>query len=693
MRKQLIGLISLVASVMSFGVEGDYLIKGVEFVNVNEIPKEVLLDKMSLKEGDKFTTEALLKDYNNIRKAEYIDSLSIYPQIFDGGIKLVVDVKEKKDTKNILESKGIVPMSEQEKIDKNLIISSLEIIGGVNISTSEIAKKIPVEVGGYYSRNKIIKGQEELYKTGLFREVIPDVYQYPEGLVVVYSVIENPVVEGINIVGNTKFSTEELEKLMKVKTGEILNYNDLRESTEAILRKYNENGYVLAKYQNVGFNNYNQLEIIISEGIVDEVVPTKMITKQKGQRRKASDTEFKTRDYVIDREIEIKKGEVFNINDYNETANNLYRTRFFKNVKYDVKDIPGNPDGKKIELLLEEERTASLEGAISYGSEQGFLGMLSVKDSNWKGKGQELGVSFEKSDEDYSSISINFSDPWIKDTDRISWGWSLYKNQYENSDNYLFHEIDSYGFRTNIGKGITKNVRIGLGMKYEHIQEEIDRSANLSQELLKKWGEKRDYNLYSIYPSITYDNRLYDNRSNSWNAISGWYAKYQIETGYSDGVESGNFANTTLELRTYHRGLFKNNTFAYRLVGGIMTDSTPESQRFWVGGGSTLRGYDGGYYQGTKKITGTIENRTQLNEVLGVVLFADFGRAWDYNGDDPGYRGKNRDKSFPDEIAKSVGIGLRVTTPVGPLRFDFGWPMGDSEESGMKFYFNMGHSF
>ncbi|MGL5658877.1 MAG: BamA/TamA family outer membrane protein, partial [Cetobacterium sp.] len=189
-------------------------------------------------------------------------------------------------------------------------------------------------------------------------------------------------------------------------------------------------------------------------------------------------------------------------------------------------------------------------------------------------------------------------------------------------------------------------------------------------------------------PSITYDTR-----NSYWNPTSGWYGKYQVEVGYADTIDSGTFANTTLELRKYHRGLFKNNTFAYRAVGGVMTTTTPESQRFWVGGGSTLRGYDGGFYQGTQKITATIENRTQINDVLGFVLFSDIGRAWDYQGEDPGYLNEKRDARFPDDIGTTVGVGLRVNTPVGPLRFDFGWPVGNSEESGMKFYFNMGQSF
>lgn len=694
MKKHLIGIISLVASIVSFGAEGEYLVKGVEFKNLNEIPQDVLIQKMSLKKGQVFSTEGLLKDYNNIKKSDYIDELAIYPQVYDGGIKLVVDVKEKKDTKELLEKQGILPASERERVDTTLVVSSLEIIGSVNVPVNEVAKKIPIKVGGYFSKNKIIKGQRELLETGMYREVIPDVYQYPEGLVVVYSVIENPIINGVQIKGNTKYTTEELKSLINIEPGKVLNLNNLRDARDKILKKYNEDGYVLAEIEDIDLTGGNDLTIVINEGTVDKVNFTKMVTKQKGQRRKATDTLLKTRGYVVEREIEIQPGEVFNINDYNETVSNLMRTGYFKNVKYETKPAPGENQGVDLVLLLEEERTATLQGAVSYGSEIGLLGMLSVKDMNWQGKGQELGVTFEKSDENYTSFSINFSDPWIKGTDRISWGWSLYKNEYENSDSILFNETDTYGAKLNIGKGLTKNLRLGLGTKAEYITEKADKSelANYTnydgENLLDKWGDKRSYGLFSVYPSITYDTR-----NSYWNPTSGWYGKYQVEVGYADTIDSGTFANTTLELRKYHRGLFKNNTFAYRAVGGVMTTTTPESQRFWVGGGSTLRGYDGGFYQGTQKITATIENRTQINDVLGFVLFSDIGRAWDYQGEDPGYLNEKRDARFPDDIGTTVGVGLRVNTPVGPLRFDFGWPVGNSEESGMKFYFNMGQSF
>ena len=261
-------------------------------------------------------------------------------------------------------------------------------------------------------------------------------------------------------------------------------------------------------------------------------------------------------------------------------------------------------------------------------------------------------------------------------------------------DSEAFANIDTYGFRINVGKGITRNVRIGLGTKIEYVTTEPD-DEYANKTLYDKSGNPiryydDKYYLWSLFPSITYDTR-----NSYFNPTRGEYARWQVEGGYASGENADYFTNTTIELRKYHQGFFKKNTFAYRAVFGIQSDSTKESQRYWIGGSSTLRGYDGGSFRGTRKFTGTIENRTEFNDVLGGVLFFDFGRAWDYKGIDQGYYNsrENADEKFPDGIAMAAGVGLRINTPMGPLRFDFGWPINDDKESGMQFYFNMGQSF
>ena len=49
------------------------------------------------------------------------------------------------------------------------------------------------------------------------------------------------------------------------------------------------------------------------------------------------------------------------------------------------------------------------------------------------------------------------------------------------------------------------------------------------------------------------------------------------------------------------------------------------------------------------------------------------------------------------ENLKDVGIGIRLNTPIGPLRFDYGWPLDPEEKGGQKtggkFYFSFGQTF
>ena len=696
MRKQLMLLLSFLSLAVAYGAEenksSDYKIEDIVVANIQEIPEASILSVMKQKIGDKYSAKDMIADYQKIKELDYVGNVAIYPQYYNEGIKLVVDIREKRDTKSLLTKSGIIPMSERDKIDKSVVVRGVQVYGNVSRKTKEILKDVPVKVGGYYSKKKVADGYRNLLESGYFREVIPDVQKDGNGVNVVYYVTENPTITGINIIGNTVYSTEELLAELETKPNDTLNFNSLRKDRETIIQKYSKDGYVLARVMDMGINpNDYSLEIYVTEGIVRDVKLQKMVTKQKGNRRQAKDTLLKTKDYVIDREIEFKEGEIFNINKYNETADNLRRLGYIKNVKYEARDIPGDSDGKDIILLIDEDRTARLQGAISYGSELGLMGMLSLEETNWKGKGQTASLSYEKSDEDYSSMSISFSDPWIKDTDRISWGWSIYRNEYENDDSEAFSKIETIGGKINIGKGITKNVRLGLGTRLEYVTTEPN--SDLTEQQIKDRGYYDDeYYLWSLYPSITYDTR-----NSYFNPTRGQYARWQVEGGYASGENADYFTNTSLELRTYHRGFFKKNTFAYRAVFGIQSDGTKESQRYWVGGSSTLRGYDGGTFRGKRKFTASIENRTEFNDVLGGVLFFDFGRAWDYDGIDKGYL---RDESMPSDIAMTVGVGLRINTPMGPLRFDFGWPIGDDgdknggdKQSGMQFYFNMGQSF
>ena len=697
MKRLLIALL-FVISLTSFSTMVNLPIKSVEVVNNQQVPASLIKETLKLKEGARFSTEALLADFNALKETGYFEDVILQPISYDGGVRIVVDVVEKENVVDLLKEKGVAVNTLREDTDKSIVISSVKFTGNSRVATSELLDITQLKAGEYFSRSRVEDAQRRLLATGKFSEVRPDAQVANGKMALSFAVVENPIVKSIVITGNHTIPTSTIMSALTTKPGSVQNYNNLREDRDKILGLYQAEGYTLVNITDMSTDENGTLHISIVEGIVKKIEVKKMVTKQKGNRRTPNDDVLKTKDYVIDREIEIQPGKIFNVKEYDATVDNLMRLGIFKNVKYEARSIPGDPEGIDLILLIDEDRTAELQGGVAYGSETGLMGTLSLKDSNWRGKNQQFGFTFEKSNKDYTGFALDFYDPWIKDTDRVSWGWGAYKTDYGDEDSILFHEIDTVGFKVNIGKGLGKNFTLSLGTKVEYIKEKHEdgklRKANNDKWYYKeknKWreieGVDDKYWLWSIYPYISYDTR-----NNYLNPTSGLYAKWQVEGGHAGGYKSGNFGNTTLELRTYHKGLFKNNTFAYKVVGGIASNSTKESQKFWVGGGNSLRGYDGGFFKGSQKLVATIENRTQLNDIIGLVVFADAGRAWKQNGRDPSYTRDNKD--FGHNIGTTAGVGIRLNTPIGPLRFDFGWPVGNKmDDDGMKFYFNMGQSF
>ena len=697
MKKLLIALM-FVISLVSFSTMTNLPIKSIEVVNNNQVPTSLIKNTLKLREGAKFSTDALVADFNALKGTGYFEDVMLQPISSDGGVRIVVDVIEKQNVASLLKEKGVAVNTVRDDTDKSVVISSITFNGNKKYSAAELEKITQLKTGEYFSRSRVEEAQRNLLATGKFSEVRPDAKVTNGKMSLSFDVVENPTVKNVVVTGNKVVPTSAIMSVLSTQPGAVQNYNNLREDRDKILGLYQAQGYTLVNITDMSTDENGTLHISIVEGIVRRIEVKKMVTKQKGNRRTPNDDVLKTKDYVIDREIEIQPGKIFNVKEYDATVDNLMRLGIFKNVKYEARSIPGDPEGIDLILLIDEDRTAELQGGIAYGSETGLMGTLSLKDSNWRGKSQEFGFTFEKSNKDYTSFALDFYDPWIRNTDRVSWGWGVYKTSYGDSDSILFHDIDTLGFKVNIGKGFSKYFRLSLGAKVEYIKEKHENgklqkapNGNWYYKDVAGWrqieGVDDKYVLWSIYPYVSYDTR-----NNYLNPTAGTYAKFQIEGGHAGGYKAGNFGNVTLELRKYHRGLFKNNTFAYKVVGGVMSDSTKESQKFWVGGGNSLRGYDGGFFKGTQKLVATIENRTQLNDIVGLVVFADAGRAWKQNGRDPSYtRDNNR---FGRNIGTTAGVGIRLNTPIGPLRFDFGWPVGNKmDDDGMKFYFNMGQSF
>jgi outer membrane protein insertion porin family len=127
-------------------------------------------------------------------------------------------------------------------------------------------------------------------------------------------------------------------------------------------------------------------------------------------------------------------------------------------------------------------------------------------------------------------------------------------------------------------------------------------------------------------------------------------------------------------------------TLALRVVGGGIAGKTPFFEQFFVGGAETLRGYREDRFWGKNMFLTSAEYRAPLASSLTGVLFIDAGDAWGGPYQGVSFNGFSQHESLSPSVG--FGLGLRVVTPIGPIRIDEGFG-----SEGARTHFSIGHQF
>lgn len=162
-----------------------------------------------------------------------------------------------------------------------------------------------------------------------------------------------------------------------------------------------------------------------------------------------------------------------------------------------------------------------------------------------------------------------------------------------------------------------------------------------------------------------------------------------------------------LDARAYHKVFKDKNSMAYRVTLGYASKGTPENMLFHTSDGTILRGYPDSL--ASILATATVENRTYINDYVQLVAFAEVGiHNNSVSGDDGFYKeadgryaGLRKYEGFKEMFTKEhvkadIGIGARLTTPLGVIRLDYAWPLikhDDGEKKEPKKGFDLGGKF
>lgn len=246
-------------------------------------------------------------------------------------------------------------------------------------------------------------------------------------------------------------------------------------------------------------------------------------------------------------------------------------------------------------------------------------------------------------------------------------------------------DVSRFNARFTIGRPLGGNSNLSLALRYE--------DARLRHVVVAEQPEDFDPRIRSLI--ITY---AHDTRDNLFDPQEGTYLEWRNEIAGSFLSGDNTFARSILFIKKFIPGSDK-TVFASAFEIGWMdyfgsSDEIPLSERFYAGGPNSIRGFDyqlvgpldsdryplGGRF---KIVWNALEIRQSLYKIFGAVFFADMGNVWT----------DIRDFSI-DDIRPSLGIGLRVASPIGILRLDYGLNLDKRPgEHRDRFHFNMGHAF
>ena len=265
-------------------------------------------------------------------------------------------------------------------------------------------------------------------------------------------------VRDISWVGNTIYSTDALNRLLRMEKGDVYNMKHIKQRLEgdedAVSNYYYNQGYVFNHVQSVEVGEEGDsidLQIRITEGVQGTINKIKIY----GNTRVYED--------VIRRELSLKPGDLFSMDAFKQSYQDIAQMGHFDPEKMDFKPVP-DPNTGLVDMNLGLTPKASDQIELSLG--WGYTGVIlkaGIKFTNFsmrnlfgknknrrgilpQGDGQQFEISASTNGSYYQSYSVSFFDPWFGGKRPNSFSVSAYFSRYTdvNSNYYNSSYMNSY---------------------------------------------------------------------------------------------------------------------------------------------------------------------------------------------------------------------------------------------------------
>lgn len=520
----------------------------------------------------------------------------------------------------------------------------------------------------------------------------------------------------ITFEGNRLFSREEIAKKSILSSGETFSPEKVRDTTQAIKDLYGQKGYIDASVQ---------YETILKE---DEPIFDVHFTIDEGEQYKVGLVHIfgnvSTKNNVILRESLLVPGETFDSRKLRATQQRLEAIGYFKSVNvYAVRTADDENLGdtyRDVYIEVEETTTGNVSLFMGFSSMDDVFGGLDLTERNFniRGLGKALGgqISALRGGGEFfhargtvgkkqNNILISWMNPYVNDS---LWrlGVELSRTFSELQNNVV---VVTYGGSVYTNYPLSTYWTAGMRQRLRHSKDHLSieplgtsadaiNSANSVKRLLDQNG------LISAFSG----NVSYDSTDNAYKPHRGWRSYTEAELagigGKYDFVKLS-YLNS-IYFPVWRKGTLKlRGDFKYIIPFGKTKEQTvPYSERFFLGGETTIRGYKPFLLgpvvellndQGQKEMTDTplggisstllsLEYNQEIFKILDLFTFFDVGSVTTGEFDLQQFR-------------PSTGVGLRLD--IGnrtPIMVGWGIPLVKKDRHDgkwQKVFFSMGGQF
>ncbi|MCB0422888.1 MAG: outer membrane protein assembly factor BamA, partial [Bdellovibrionales bacterium] len=574
-------------------------------------------------------------------------------------------------------------------------VKKVHFIGVNKMSQSKLKSAMQTQEGGFFSfvsdsgafKQDVFDRDVQLihylyYNDGFVQAKVdrPQVYVSPDKKSITISIRvsegERFSIGSVDFIGDLLFDQSELAAAVENKEGVRFSYERLQKDLRALTAKYGDLGYA---YTNV----IPRTQIREKDRIVD-------ITYEIDKGNKVFIGKInvignsKTRDKVLRRELKIREGELYNETRKRESEANIRRLGFFEEVQFNTSTPKGRTDLMDITIKVKERNTGTITVGAGYSSFSGFVLNGQVNQTNLFGRGQSLGVSIDFSDKN-QLFNLNFTEPYFMDTE-----WSVGGDLYSRRRELPEYDDNRKGAAIRVGHPLAPYLRGIIGYKIDDTDLELD----------PKTGDPDlfDVDTANGVASAVTASLIYDKRNDRFAPTDGVFGSLGVE--YAGIGGDLNYTKGSVNFRYYQKAFWDvvwRNNISYGFVNSNDGGDVPFNELFLLGGATTLRGFrwytigqrkysNKAYSQavaaghpdpdtaamrpfgGKQQFYYNMEFQFPLIDEAGIkgVVFYDIGDA--------------QDSLDVTEFRSDVGFGFRWFSPIGPLRFEWGFPLDRKPE-------------